>query len=183
MGYTFNGISKIISLTPGTTTMGVRDLYSRWKEWVVTGDNSKYERAFNSIGGDAIDVVNGIYIPAYIFLLNGWRIRPQEANHTLNVVDGILVVDGGGDPFLSTLGTYNVKINYSQPVQALTVATGGGGGAGISPELLTMLEEFLTIEGYKTGVVAENSPTLRKAGSVELAISGYGSNFTTVQKV
>ena len=35
MGYVFDGISKIISLTSGTTTLDVRDVYSRWKEWIT----------------------------------------------------------------------------------------------------------------------------------------------------
>lgn len=131
---TFNGSTKIISLTPGTTVLGVRDMYSRWKDWVLIGDNSKYLRAFLGVGGEPIDPVAGTYIPAYIFLTNGWRIRPQEANHTLNVIDGILLVEGGGDPFLNTLGSYIVRINFQQPVQAITVATGGGGGGGLTQQ-------------------------------------------------
>jgi hypothetical protein len=32
---------------------------------------------------------------------------------------------GGGDPFIDTNGNYVVRVNYQQPVQAITVATGG----------------------------------------------------------
>ena len=39
------------------------------------------------------------------------------------------LVDGGGDPFVNTSGSFVVRINYSQSVQAITVANGGGGGA------------------------------------------------------
>ncbi|MEQ1766124.1 MAG: hypothetical protein ABL859_01730, partial [Methylotenera sp.] len=126
MSYTFDGNSKTITLV-AQTVMSVRDVYSRWIDWAVLGDNSKYLPAFNTIGGDTIDV--GTSVPIYAYLTNGWRIRPQEANHTLNVTDGVLLVDGGGDPFLNTLGSFIVRINYQQPVQAITVATGGGGGA------------------------------------------------------
>ena len=41
MGYVFTGGStKIIQLTSGTTTLDLKDLYSRWKDWVITGGSS-----------------------------------------------------------------------------------------------------------------------------------------------
>lgn len=128
MAISFNGATKVISLTSGTVELSIRDLWSRWVDWLLTGDNSKYLIAMAQVGGNSIDQSAGTAIPIYIFLINGWRIRPQEATHTLNVNDGVLVVDGGGDPFLDTIGNYNIRINYSQPVQAITVATGGGSG-------------------------------------------------------
>lgn len=82
----------------------------------------------SQVGGNDIDVTAGTSIPIYIYLLNGWKIRPREASHTLAVTNGILLVDGGGDPFVNPSGSFTVRINYQQPVQALTVATGGGGG-------------------------------------------------------
>ena len=57
-------------------------------------------------------------------MVNGWKISPYEADHTLSVTGGILLVDGGGDPFNDTIGDYVVRINYQQPVQAITVSTG-----------------------------------------------------------
>jgi hypothetical protein len=125
MGYSFDGSQKIITLTSGTTTLDVKDLYSRWKDWVLLSDNSKWDLAFLVSGGDTIDPGAGTAVPLYAFLANGWRIKPQESNHTLNVTNGVLLVDGGGDPFVDTTGSYIVRINYQQPVQAITVATGG----------------------------------------------------------
>lgn len=130
MGIEFHGPTKTINLTTGTTNLSVRDLWSRWIDWFITDDNSKYQIAMTQTGGEDIDQSAGTSIPIYIFLQNGWRIKPQEANHTLNVSDGILLVDGGGDPFLSTISPFNVKINYQQPVQAIGFATGGSGGSG-----------------------------------------------------
>lgn len=126
MGYTFDGPSKRINLSAGTTTMSVRDVWSRWVDWAALSDNAKYLPAFVTVGGDDIDPGAGTTIPIYAFLLNGWKIIPQEANHTLNVTDGILLVDGGGDPFVNTSGSYIVRINYQQPVQAISFASGGG---------------------------------------------------------
>jgi hypothetical protein len=131
MAYTFDGVAKTITLT-AQTTMSVRDVYSRWVDWVITSDNTKFLPAFATLGGDSIDPGTGTSVPIYAFLINGWRIRPQESSHTLTVNDGILLVQGGGDPFLSTLGNYNVRVNYQQPVQAITVSTGGGGGASVT---------------------------------------------------
>lgn len=128
MSFTFDGSNKRIICSSGTTVIDVVDLYSRWKDWVQAG-NAQYPEAFKTTGGDPIDATAGTAIPAYAFLANGWRIRPQEANHTLNVVGGVLLVDGGGEPFVSTLGVFQVGIRYSQPVQAVTVSTGGGGGS------------------------------------------------------
>jgi hypothetical protein len=134
MAISFDGPNRIITLSTGTTSLSVRGLYSRWKEWLLIGDNSKYFPPFVTVGGDDIDPGAGTAIPFYAFLINGWRIRPYEGNHTLNVSDGVLLVEGGGDPFLNTLSAYTVRINYQQPVQAITVATGGGGGGGLTQQ-------------------------------------------------
>jgi hypothetical protein len=125
----FDGPNKVIILTSGTVALSVRDLWSRWVDWLLTSDNSKYLPAMSLLGGDEIDPVAGTTIPVYISLLNGWRIRPQAANHTLGVSDGILLVLGGGDPFVNPSGSFVVRINYQQPVQAIGFSTGGGGGA------------------------------------------------------
>ena len=127
MAFIFDGPTRTITLSPGTVTMSVPGLYSAWVDWVAQSDNMKYLPAFRTVGGDVVDAVAGTTIPAYCYLLNGWHIHPDMANHTLNVTGGILLRDGGGDPFEDIPG-YTIRINYQQPVQAITVATGGGGG-------------------------------------------------------
>lgn len=134
MGLTFNGPSKTITLTAGTTSLSVRELWSRWVDWLLTGDNSKYLPALSQVGGNDIDAGAGTKIPIYAFLTNGWRLKPQEASHTLNVGDGILLVDGGGDPFVNTTGPYVVRVNYQQPVQAISFTAGGGGGSSLTQQ-------------------------------------------------
>jgi hypothetical protein len=128
MAFIFDGPIRTITLTAGTVEMSVPALYSAWVDWVATSDNAKYLPAFRTVGGDVVDAVAGTTIPAYCYLINGWHIHPQMADHTLNVTGGILLRDGGGDPFEDVPG-YTIRINYSQPVQAITVATGGGSGA------------------------------------------------------
>lgn len=165
MSYSFDADNKRIILSNGTTTLDVRDMYSRWKEWMQISDNSKYLHAFEIVGGDTINESAGTYVPAYVFLVNGWRIRPQEANHTLNVSGGILLVLGGGDPFVNTNGSYVVRINYQQPVQAITVSIDGGGTAsGITEQdksdiaqkvLQELISDHSGISGSLANIVAD----------------------------
>ena len=128
MAYSFDGVNRIITIT-SQTVMSVRDVYSRWADWARLSDNLKYLPAFDPTGGQDIDPLAGTSIPIYAFLLNGWKIKPQESSHTLNVSDGVLLVLGGGDPFTETTGNFIVRVNYQQPVQAITVSTGRGGGS------------------------------------------------------
>lgn len=135
MGIQFDGVSKTVILTAGTTSLSVRDLWSRWVDWLLTSDNSKYLPAMTSLGGDDIDPVAGTKVPVYATLTNGWRIRPQAANHTLVVSDGVLLVAGGGDPFVNPLGSFTVRILYQQPVTAISFTIGGGSGSGVEQAL------------------------------------------------
>ena len=125
MAIGFDGPNRIISLSSGTINLSVRDLWSRWVDWYLTSDNSKFLPAFSQVGGDDIDASQGTKIPIFIFMLNNWKIKPQEANHTLSVTDGILLVNGGGDPFRNTDGSFVIRINYQQPVQAISFSSEG----------------------------------------------------------
>lgn len=133
MGFSIDGNNKIISMTSGTISISLRDLWSRWVDWHMMSDNSKFLNAFAQVGGNDIDVSAGTKIPVYLYLTNGWKLKPQEASHTLNVGDGIILVDGGGDPFVNTFGAFIVRINYQQPVQAISFTSGGSGGGGSNP--------------------------------------------------
>jgi hypothetical protein len=117
--------SKLQVMAAGITSVSVSQLYSEWKNWVRLTNNTRYDFEYSILGGDTI--AGSTSVPFYVFLQNSWQLRPDEANHTLNIIDGIIVATG--DPFVDTLGTYTVRINYQQPVQAITVNTSGGGGA------------------------------------------------------
>jgi hypothetical protein len=146
---TFNGSAKRIVCDSGNTSLDVQALYSEWVDWALLGSNLRFLPAFFTQGGTDIDPGAGTQIAFYTYLINGWRVRPQEANHTLAVTGGILLVDGGGDPFVNTLSAFTVRINYQQPVQAITVATGGGGGGGgaTAAEVWDYADRSLTASG------------------------------------
>lgn len=125
MAYTFNGVAKTITLSAGTVTLDLVDLHSRWKDWVFAG-NAQYAPAFRAVGGDIPA------IPLYLFLLNGWRIVPQSANHILTVTNGVLEVEGGGEPFNDPVGTYVVRINRQTPGIAIGYSSNGVTGPSAS---------------------------------------------------
>lgn len=119
--------NQLIIMDTGAVEYSVPEVYSYWKDELRLTNNAQYGFAYSIVGGDTISGPNSI--PKYTFQANGWKVRPDEANHTLEVTDGVLVGESGADPFVDTLGAYTVRINYQQPVQAIAVSTGGGGGA------------------------------------------------------
>jgi hypothetical protein len=127
MSLAFDGGSKTITITTDTE-LDVKALWTAWVNWFLTSDNSKYGLVMEQVGGNDIDVDAGTSIPVYIYLQNGWKVKPKEANHTLRVTNAVLLTDDGTTPYTTTTGSYNVVIRDQQPVQAIGVATGGGGG-------------------------------------------------------
>lgn len=194
---TFNGITKIIQIDNGVTTISVRALWSAWVNWFLTGDNSKFLPAFQTVGGNDIDISQGTKIPIYSFLQNGWKIKPQESNHTLTINDGILLVNGGGDPFLNTNGAYTVRINYQQPVQAISFSSGGSGSTLTKEEVreemdtnsVKLIELQLKIdELYKVGGLDISNPATTTqdeiiVGDIKIDITGDGETTTTFTRV
>lgn len=119
MAIVFDAAARRIVLD--STGVTSTELWSRWSDWAASSDNLKYLPAFRQAGGD--DLGGGLSIPVYMFLLNGWRVRPMESSHALTVT-GNLFVDGGGVPVVNTLGIFQVNVNYTVPMQAQGIATG-----------------------------------------------------------
>jgi hypothetical protein len=167
MPVTFDPATKRIILDSAAVT--ATELYSRWVDWVVLSDNVKYPQAFFSTGGD--DLGSGLSIPPYYFLANGWRVRPMESNHNLTIT-GNLFVDGGGVPVVSTLGTFQVNVNYTVPVQAQGISTSGGGGGGWTD----IMEGSLTYQGALRLLVAE---AMGRTSRVDNVVKFKGLDGTT----
>ena len=121
MAVTLDGAARRIVLD--STSVTAAEVWSAWVRW--HDDNREWPLAFRQVGGDSLG--GGLYIPPYFFLLNGWRVRPMEADHTL-VITGNLFVEGGGVPVVPTLGVHQVNVNYTVPVQAQGIATSGSTG-------------------------------------------------------
>lgn len=127
MAITLDPATKRLILDSASVT--AKDIFRAWADWMLLSDNSKYLPAFSATGGD--DLGSGLSIPPYYFLLNGWRVRPMEASHNLTIT-GNLFVEGGGVPVVSTLGVFQVNVNYTVPVQAQAVSTSGTTGPSAS---------------------------------------------------
>lgn len=97
----FDGVNRLIIPHPGVTEIRMKeDVYSAWKVWVTTEDNSKYLPAIRSIGGDPIG--GGIFAGDIYFLQNNWQIVISSQVSVLGAVfhdDPVPVFDvqaGGG---------------------------------------------------------------------------------------
>lgn len=146
MAYTFNGVTKQITLSSGTVTLDLLDLHSRWKDWLLL-DNSGYEQAFRAVGGDIPA------IPLYLFILNGWKIVPQSSDHTLTVTNGVFEVDGGGDPFVDPAGSYKIRINREAPGIAIGYSSSGSSGPSAesiaSATVAALMATFIPVDVQK----------------------------------
>lgn len=153
MALTFDTTAKRIVLDSATVT--AQSIYAAWVDWVATSDNAKYLPAFRAVGGD--DLGAGLSIPPYYFLQNGWRVRPMEANQTLTIT-GNLFVDGGGDPVVSTLGSFNVLTKLVVPVQAQGINTGGGSNpADVAAAVLAAMQ--VQLDRIDVAISTRTKPT------------------------
>jgi len=173
MAYTFDGPSRLIILPPGTTTLDVQDMYSRWKEWTIAGAgaNLGYAQAMRAVGGDTTTGSNTI--SNYFYLMNGWKVRPQEANHTLTVNGTLLDEEEKSDPFANTIGVWRVRIVQIIPLQAetITVSGAGGGGGGLTAAQDALLVALAKIHGLVPGVPLVVGPASRVAGDLVQSIT------------
>jgi hypothetical protein len=117
---TFDGPNQLIIMSSGETTLDVSDLYAAWVEWDTLNGHA-YPAALRRVGGDA--TFDGHTTPYYLFLENGWRLRPYEGNHELRITGGTLLVEGGTlNPIVPTLGAYTVSVRSVMPVLGDIVA-------------------------------------------------------------
>lgn len=205
MAIEFDGVNRLIILSHGTTTIDAKFLYSRWKDWSLVGDNAKYLQAISVLGGDPLP--GGRYLGTTYFLENEWKIRPFEGNHTL-VLQGNLYSRDGSDPFVSTLGNFNVRIMLTVSNLVDTVSTGGNvytlnqiasavrseltpelthvmtlqNGMGLDSTQATMLLELYRIMGLDPSKPLIVTQTSRTAGvEIQQTISTNASQTTVVR--
>ena len=177
----FDPATKRVILDSASVT--ATELYSRSADWLALSDNAKYGAVFRQVGGD--DLGGGLSISPYFFLQGAWRVRPMESNHNLTIT-GNLFVEGGGVPVVSTLGTYQVNVNYTVPVQAQGISTSGSSGptaadiaASVRLELqadFAKLDKIARLHGVGASLVV--SPNQRTAGALVQSITSSGDTVT-----
>lgn len=113
----------------GTSVLNVQvDIYSDMKEEWRTDpllNKLKFPLSY-PVGGNVTSP--GKNISPYYFLKYGWRMRPYEADHALYLENAYLLVDGGGDPWIHTLGSHMVNIRDVVPADSVTTTVVSGSG-------------------------------------------------------
>lgn len=139
MIYVFDGANKTITPT-STDPFTVVDLYSRWKEWMLTSDNSKFPIAFRSVAGDPIG--SGQSISPYVFLntVDGWRIKPFEDDYELRISGNLYPEDPDDPMFAATIGAFTVTVIVERSSSSITTTVGGIDQATV--------QAALTAQGY-----------------------------------
>ena len=129
---TFDGVNKQIVVNAMETEIEVKaDIYSAWKDWVMLSDNSKYEEAIRTIGGDPIG--GALFAGDLYFLMNDWTV---VIGHEVDVT-GALFNDEPGSPFTVSAGG-RVTSTVSNLVQ--TVATGASVPALTEQQIADIVE-------------------------------------------
>lgn len=126
MPVTFDPDTRVITANAGVRELDVlRDLYSEAKrQWLADTVLNRLAFPFRTFGGDPL--TEELSAGAFVFLQNqdGWRIRPDEADHEL-VITGNLYPESLTSPmFLPTVGGFTVSIALER--SSLTQIVQGG---------------------------------------------------------
>lgn len=174
---TIDGINKVFNINFGITEFNVEDLYSEYKEWVLT--NPQFLQAFRTSGGDP--TTNGQSIASYYFLMNGWKIKPFEDDHRLTVT-GNLFSDDGSNPFIPTIDPYNVMINLSTSNNAVVINAGVPTDIESKIDMLTLLvTELWKINGLDPSNPMFVSSTNRNVDTINQTFSNGPAGVTVIR--
>lgn len=167
----FDGVTKLVIVKNGITSIDFqRDVYSTWKEWkfeiTASSPNSKFFQAIRTTGGDPT-IGSGAIAP-YFFFVNGWRMRPFEGNHTLDIVGNVAVDESSDGYIIPTIGSSTVLVNtiFSNNAAVLTVQV----GSGLSSDEQTKLDELWRIHGLNISEPLTVTLSSRLVGSVTQSI-------------
>lgn len=133
---------RIVEINSGlaVNALSVKEIYSEWKDWLLA-DPARlgYPQAFTPVGGDPTTGSDALGVTT--FLENGWKIRPAEYSHKLQL-DGNLFTRDGSSVFATTLGAYNVHTETKVSNLIDRVTLGGIDQATV--------QAALTAQGYTT---------------------------------
>jgi hypothetical protein len=205
---TFNGSLKLFICDIGTTFIDVAELYSAWKEWVQSGQGINYLPAFEAIGGQPLP--GGLFAGQTYFLINNWKIKPQEANHSLTILGNLYTSDGS--PTTVSVAGYTIEINLNTSSQAqgisgstlttddiwsysnrsltetnnitMTILTAIAmlPNSATIAELKTLVEEIYLLHGLASGSPLVVTDISRTAGSVTQAINSTPTQTTVTRQ-
>lgn len=160
----------------GALALDVRqNIYSAVKlDWKNNATLNKFKFPFRTSGGDTV-IPGEQYIGNYVFLQYGWRMRPYEADHALYLVNGYLLVDGGGDPWLKTLGGYTVNVRDTVPADAIVLETGV---SGLTSEESSAL---ISIEADQSTIQGDIATIKTDVASIQVDIAAVVATQTSIE--
>ena len=90
MAISIDGTNRIIRVDE---PYSIAYITSRWKDWVLIGDNAKYPPAFADIAGNPISAT--VSLDVYTFIRNdlGWRLQPFGSNGLLELQGELYATD------------------------------------------------------------------------------------------
>lgn len=152
----FNGDERVFYCAVGVNLLTVEDLYEDWKQWVVSGLGSQYLPMFSAIG--KVPSSTG-FTGQYFTIINGWKIKPYDGNHRLQII-GNLDSETGEDYIIPSPGfTVHVQSVRSDLAQGIAVPNSDLG------DLSTSLQKLLLINSLISGVeVVGKDPLVNNPG-------------------
>jgi hypothetical protein len=195
---TFHSDTKIIQVdTPpdgdGAVFVDVKtDIYSDGKEdWKTDPLLNKFLFPVAAVGGNPLPGSKAL--GSTFFLEYGWKIKPYEATHQLQI-NGNLYARDGSNPYLPTVGTFNVQIinqvsslvdSTIQQLSEIEYASFGGGiwydeingtagtayPAGTQQQPVNNAYDAFTIaseRGFNTGFIINNMNV-----PIDLPLAGF----------
>lgn len=149
---TFDGSNKIIRVNEGVTTLDIKnDIFSDWKEWVITRtDNASWLPALRSIGGDP--TVDGQTAGDIYFLINGWKLY---IDLTKVAVTGTLFSDDFTTAYYDFNGNAQFPVQVSSLVSGITTSSGGTTPAEVWGYSDRTLTQAISASAPTTAQIAE----------------------------
>jgi len=174
---TFDGPNKLILINDGETEIDFRvDVYSNWKEWLLSAENAKYEEAISVIGGDPLP--GNRILGSTFFLENGWRIRSWEGDHILTITGNVFTREGD-DPVLPSEGEHKITVNFNTS----TLVEGGRQiGAELGIDSVLQIDEVWKIHGLDVNNPLNVTSTSRNAADIQQTITDNGDGDVTVTR-
>lgn len=139
--------NKLIYLLNGVRSYHpVDDLYHEVRALRRTDENLQ-KFLVPVIAAGNVPKGGGKYTPRYIIMQNGWRIVPEDTDHTLNVTGEQLTAEGGAGPdcfdFTVLSAGTKITVNYEPPAAEVITVAGGSGLDQAQDATLTLIRKFL----------------------------------------
>lgn len=178
MPIVFNGPTTTIELASGVTVYDVADIYSRWKDWMLQSDNSKYLPAFRQVGGDPLG--GGVYTAVSTFIRNdyGWTIKPPEEDIQIVLRGNLYPEDPNQAYYSPTVGGFDTVIRTDLSGVAFGVSTSGGSGGPTTGEIISALMG----EPVEPGLTVKEALRLMSA-VLAGKVAGGGTGTITIRDV